>query len=146
MTPPGPPRTADTATRSEIWRGSVKLLLWLAAVALLVVPVVRDLPLGATTRIAILTWLLVAIAIYWLYAGLGYRGLLLLQLALFSAAATVITVKGLLVVAGVEGFGALRWIARVLVVAGAFCAAANLGGMLMALIQQPGPGNRPAPP
>ncbi len=139
MTDDTPPRTADTATRTEIWRGSLKLLFWLAAVALLVVPLVRDLPLGTTTRIAILAWLLVAIAIYWLYAGLGYRGLLLLQLAFFSAAATVITAKGLLVIAGVEGFGALRWIARVLVVIGAFCAAANLGGMLMALIQKPAP-------
>ena len=144
MTPDAPPRTADTATRAEIWRGSIKLLLWLTAVALLVVPIVRELPLGTTTRIAILAWLLVAIAIYWLYAGLGYRGLLLLQLALFSAAATVITAKGLLVVAGIEGFGALRWVARVLVVAGAFCAAANLGGMLMALLHKPGgPGRAP---
>jgi hypothetical protein len=137
MTNDTPPRTADTATRPEIWRGSVRLLLWLSAVALLVVPIVRDLPLGTTTRIAILAWLLVGVAVYWLYAGLGYRGLLLLQLALFSAAATVITAKGLLVVAGIEGFGALRWVARILVVIGAFCAAANLGGMLMALIQKP---------
>ena len=144
MTPDVPLRTDDTATRAEIWRGSIKLLLWLTAVALLVVPIVRDLPLGTTTRIAILAWLLVAIAIYWLYAGLGYRGLLLLQLALFSAAATVITAKGLLVVAGSEGFGALRWVARVLVVTGAFCAAANLGGMLMALVQKPvGPDRGP---
>jgi hypothetical protein len=31
--------------------------------------------------------LLVVLALYWLYAGMGYRPLLLLQLLLFSAAA-----------------------------------------------------------
>ena len=29
-------------------------------------------------------WLLVGLALYWLYAGMGYRPLLLLQLMLFS--------------------------------------------------------------
>ena len=76
-------------------------MLWLAALYMLVVPLIRELPLGQTTRTSLLAWLLVAVAFYWLYAGLGVRPLLLLQLFLFSAAAALLTAKLVLVGIGV---------------------------------------------
>src|SRR5215213_4589220 len=48
----------------------------LVALALLVVPLLRELPLGHGTRTGLLAWMLVALALYWLYAGMGYRPLL----------------------------------------------------------------------
>ena len=72
--------TADDATPSELWRASIRLLLMFLALALLVVPLLRELPLGTTARTGLLAWLLVVLAVYWLYAGLGYQALLLLQL------------------------------------------------------------------
>jgi hypothetical protein len=133
--------TAEDATPGELRRSVVILLLMLAALALLVTPLLRDLPLlGKSTRTAILAWLLVGLALYWMYAGMGYRPLLLVQLLLFSAAAALLSVKLLLVVVSIESLTILRWFARWLIMAGAVVAGANLTGMLIALtLKQTGP-------
>lgn len=128
--------TAEDATRSELFRGSLRLLVMVGALVLLVVPLIRELPLGQTTRTGILAWLLVVLALYWLYAGLGYRPLLLLQLLLFSAAATLLMMKVLLVVADVHRLSVLRRVARTLILGGFVCAGANLGAMLLALFRR----------
>ena len=70
---------------------------------------------------------------YWLYAGMGYRPLLLLQLMLFSGAAALLSTKLLLVVIDINRLAVLRYIARGLILVGAGCAIANLGGMLITL-------------
>jgi len=136
--------TAEDATPGELRRSVLILLLMLAALALLVTPLLRDLPLlGKSTRTAILAWLLVGLALYWMYAGMGYRPLLLVQLLLFSAAAALLSVKLLLVVASIESLTILRWFARWLIMAGAVVAGANLTGMLVALtLKQTGPSGR----
>ena len=122
--------TAEDATPGELRRSVLILLLMLAALALLVTPLLRDLPLlGKSTRTAILAWLLVGLALYWMYAGMGYRPLLLVQLLLFSAAAALLSVKLLLVVVSIESL-----------MAGAVVAGANLTGMLIALtLKRTGP-------
>ena len=133
--------TAEDATPGELRRSVLILLLMLAALALLVTPLLRDLPLlGKSTRTAILAWLLVGLALYWMYMGMGYRPLLLVQLLLFSAAAALLSFKLLLVVVSIESLTILRWFARWLIMACAVCAAANLTGMLLALtLKQAGP-------
>jgi hypothetical protein len=133
--------TAEDATPGELRRSVLILLLMLAALALLVTPLLRDLPLlGKSTRTAILAWLLVGLALYWMYAGMGYRPLLLVQLLLFSAAAALLSVKLLLVVVSIESLTILRWFARWLIMAGAVVAGANLTGMLIALtLKRTGP-------
>jgi hypothetical protein len=125
--------TAEDATPRELWRASWKLLLMLGALALLVVPILRELPVGHGTRTALLAWMLVALALYWLYAGMGYRPLLLLQLLLFSAAAAFLTAKVLLVVIDVRQLGILRAVARGMILVGAGLAGANLLAMLLML-------------
>ena len=126
--------TAEDATPGELRRSVLILLLMLAALALLVAPLVRELPLlGKSTRTAIFAWLLVGLALYWMYAGMGYRPLLLVQLLLFSAAAALLSVKLLLVAVTIDSLTVLRWMARYLIMAGAVCAGANLTGMLLAL-------------
>lgn len=133
--------TAEDASPGELRRSVLILLLMLAALALLVTPLLRDLPLlGRSTRTAILAWLLVGLALYWLYAGMGYRPLLLVQLLLFSAAAALLSVKLLLVAVTIDSLTILRWFARWLIMAGAVVAGANLTGMLIALtLKQTGP-------
>jgi hypothetical protein len=136
--------TAEDATPGELRRSVLILLLMLAALALLVTPLLRDLPLlGKSTRTAILAWLLVGLALYWMYAGMGYRPLLLVQLLLFSAAAALLSVKLLLVAVSIESLTILRWLARWLIMAGAVVAGANLTGMLVALtLKQTGPSSQ----
>ena len=73
------------------------------------------------------------LALYWLYQGMGYRPLLLLQLVIFSTAATLLSAKLLLVVVDVNRVNILRNVARWLIVLGALCAGANLLGMLFGL-------------
>lgn len=136
--------TAEDASARHLWRASLKLLLMLAALALLVVPLLRDLPLGQSTRTALLAWLLVILALYWLYAGMGYRPLLLLQLFLFSAAAALLSAKLLLVAIDVRQWTVLRYIARAMILVGAGLAGANLGAMLLALAQRRRPDSGPA--
>jgi hypothetical protein len=133
--------TAEDATPGELRRSVLILLLMLAALALLVTPLLRDLPLlGKSTRTAILAWLLVGLALYWMYAGMGYRPLLLVQLLLFSAAAALLSVKLLLVAVTIDSLTILRWFARWLIMAGAVVAGANLTGMLIALtLKRTGP-------
>lgn len=126
--------TAEDATPGELRRSVIILLLMLAALALLVAPLLKDLPLlGKSTRTAIFAWLLVGLALYWMYAGMGYRPLLLVQLLLFSAAAALLSVQLLLIAVNIDSLTVLRWMARYLIMAGAVCAGANLTGMLVAL-------------
>jgi len=125
--------TAEDASPRELWGASWRLLLTLAALGLLVVPLIREFPLGQSTRTALLAWLLVGLALYWLYAGMGYRPLLLLQLMLFSTAAALLSAKLLLVVIDINRLTVLRYIARGLILVGAGCAVANLGAMLITL-------------
>lgn len=105
----------------------------LAALSLLGVPIIWELPLGQSSRAGLLAWLLVGLAMYWLYAGMGYRPLLLLQLMLFSGAAALLSAKLLLVVIDVHSMAVLRHVARGLILVGAGCAFANLGAMLIML-------------
>jgi hypothetical protein len=105
----------------------------LAALGLLVVPIIRELPLGQSTRTGLLAWLLVGLAMYWLYAGMGYRPLLLLQLILFSSAAALLSAKLIVVAVDLEGLAILRYLARGLILVGAACAFANLAAMLIML-------------
>ena len=105
----------------------------LAILAVIVVPLIYELPLGQSSRIGLLAWLLVVLALYWLYAGMGYRPLLLLQLVLFSGAAALLSTKLLLVAVDVHSLTGLRYIARGLILVGAGCAVANLGAMLLSL-------------
>jgi hypothetical protein len=125
--------TAEDASPRQLWRASWKLLLMLAALALVVVPLIRDLPLGQSTRIGLLAWMLVALALYWLYAGMGYRPLLLLQLLLFSGAAALLSAKLLLVAMDVRQWAVLRYVARGMILVGTGLAGANLGAMLLTL-------------
>jgi hypothetical protein len=128
-----PLHTAEDASPRELWRASWKLLLMLVVLGLLVVPLLRELPLGHGSRIGLLAWMLVALALYWLYAGMGYRPLLLLQLLLFSGAAAFLTARILLGVADVSELGLLRAAARGMILIGAGLAGANLVAMLLLL-------------
>jgi hypothetical protein len=129
--------TAEDATPSELRRASFRLLLMLVALATLVVPIIRDLPLGKSTRTGLLAWLLVGLALYWLYQGMGYRPLLLLQLFIFSTAATLLSAKLLLVIVDVNRVVFLRTLARGLIMLGAACAGSNLLAMLVRLARHP---------
>jgi hypothetical protein len=133
-------RTAEDASPGELRRASLRLSLWL--VALLVVgPAVRALPLGQTTRTGLLAWLLLAVALYWLYRGLGYRPWLLLQVTVFSAAVTLLMLKVLLVSVGIRELDVLRVAGKGLIIAGGVMAGANLGMMLVAsMLRRPSAG------
>ncbi len=136
--PPTAHPTAEDASPPELWRGSIRLLVSLVVLALLVAPLIRGLPLGQTTRTAMLAWLLVAAALYWLYDGAGVRALLLVQLLLFSAAAALLSVKLGLVGVGIDRLSVLRRTARLLVLIGAACAGLNLLLMFRALLARAG--------
>lgn len=125
--------TAEEASPRELRYASLQLFLWLLAL-LVVGPAVRALPLGQTTRTGILAWLLLALALYWLYAGLGYRPWLLSQVAIFSAAVALLTVKVLAVAVGIREFEILRETGKGLIIAGGLAAGANLGMMLFASV------------
>ena len=131
--PKGAHPTAEDASPRELWRGSIRLLISLVVLAVLVVPFLRGLPLGQTTRTALLAWLLVAAALYWLYDGAGIRALLLLQLVIFSTAAALLSVKLGLVGVGIDRLCDLRRTARALVLVGAACAGLNQLLMMRAL-------------
>src|SRR5215211_2270652 len=137
MTAPEPHPSAEDATPSELRRASLRLLLMLLALALLVTPIIRDLPLGKSTRTGLLAWLLVGLALYWLYQGMGYRPLLLLQLFIFSTAATLLSAKLLLVIVDINRVNFLRTLARALIMLGAACAGSNLLAMLVRLVRHP---------
>jgi hypothetical protein len=133
-------RTAEDASPRELWRASWRLLLTLAILGLLVVPLILQLPLGQSTQTGLLAWVLVGLALYWLYAGMGYRPLLLLQLMLFSGAAALLSAKLLLVAVDVHRLTVLRYAARGLILVGAGCAMANLIAMLLLLWRKSRPG------
>jgi hypothetical protein len=105
----------------------------LVLLTLLVVPFLLLFPGGETTRTGLLAWLLVALALYWLYAGLGYQPVLLIQLMVFSAAAALLTTKAALLLVGIAQVAVIRWAARILIILGALLAVGNLGSMLLAL-------------
>jgi hypothetical protein len=133
-------RTAEDASPRELWKASWRLLLMLAVLGLVVLPLIHELPLGQSTRTGLLAWVLVALALYWLYAGMGYRPLLLLQLMLFSGAAALLSTKLLLVAVDVHRLTVLRYVARGLILVGAGCAVANLGAMLLSMWRRSRPG------
>jgi hypothetical protein len=91
------PHTAENATPGELWRASLRLLLMLAALALLVVPLIRELPLGQSTRIGILAWLLVGLSLYWLYGGLSILMRVARTLILVGAAFAGLNLAGMVV-------------------------------------------------
>jgi hypothetical protein len=134
MTPT--PHTAEEADQRELWLASLRLLFWLLVLAGAVVPLLLELPVGQTTRTGLFAWLLVALAFYWLYAGLGYRPLLLIQMLLFSSAAFLLTTKAGLVLIGINRLSVLRRTAKALIIVGALCAVINLGAMLVALVRR----------
>src|SRR5688572_11788731 len=130
MTNPRPYDSNDLSS-GEHWRASLWLCAMLLLLAFVVVPLLRDLPFGATTRTGLLAWLLVLLALYWLYAGMGFQPLLLLQLVIFSAAAVLLSTKAVLVLVGVERLSVLRRVARALIMIGAMFAGLNLLALLV---------------
>lgn len=127
--------TAEDASPGELRRASLRLSVWLLAL-LVAGPAVRALPLGQTTRTGLLAWLLLAVALYWLYRGLGYRPWLLMQVAVFSAAVTLLMLKVLLVSMGIHELDILRAAGKGLIIAGGVMAGANLGMMLVASVRR----------
>jgi hypothetical protein len=130
------PHTAEDADAKELKQFSLRLLFWLLLLGVIVAPLIIDLPLGSTTRTGLLAWLLVALAFYWLAAGLGFRPLLLIQMLLFSAAAFLLTTKAGLVLIGVHRLSVLRRTARDLIIIGACLSMINLVAMLVALARK----------
>ncbi len=124
-------RFPDSPGSREHWRASLWLCVMLLTLAFVVVPLLRDLPVGATTRTGLLAWLLVVLALYWMYAGLGFQPLLLLQLVLFSAAAVLLSTKAALVLVGIERLSVLRRVAKALILVGATLAGLNFLALLV---------------
>jgi hypothetical protein len=129
------PSSDEEAARSELTR-SVWLLIMIVVVALLVTLLLGTLPLKPGPRTGIPAWLLVLIALYCLYAGMGYWPLLMLQLVAFSCAAVLLTGRAALAILGVHGLAFLRHRAGLLILIGAGCAVVNLGFMVVSLVQQ----------
>lgn len=121
--------------RGRAQRTALRLLLWLVAVALLVLPLVRGLPLGDTTRAGLLTFLLLGVALYWLFTDMGYRPLLLFQLVFFSTALVLLSTKAFLVGIGVYSLSILRRTAIWLDILGALCAGVNVILLLVDLFR-----------
>jgi hypothetical protein len=136
------PNSSDPLGGRDHWRASLWLCIMLLLLAFVVVPLLRDLPFGTTTRTGLLAWLLVLLALYWLYAGMGFQPLLLLQLVIFSTAAVLLTTKAALVLVGIERLSILRRTAKVLIMIGATFAGLNL----LALLILPRLRRRPAKP
>ncbi len=116
---------------SHRWRDTLWLCVMLLLLAFVVVPLLRDLPFGATTRTGLLAWLLVLLALYWLYAGLGFQPFLLLQLVIFSSAAVLLTTKGILVLLGIEALSVLRRTAKALILLGGGLSGLNLLALIV---------------
>jgi hypothetical protein len=140
--------TPDSPTpgdlRGRVQRTAVRLLLWLVAIALLALPLARGLDLGETTRAGILTFLLLCVALYWLFTDMGYRPLLLFQLVFFSTALVFLSAKALLVGIGVHSLSILRRTAIYLDLLGAACAGVNVILLLVDLFRAKSP-RPPAP-
>lgn len=132
------PHTAEEQTPREIRYATLRLACWMLAL-LVVGPAVRALPLGQTTRTGILAWLLLALALYWLWAGLGFRPWLLIQVVIFSSAVTLLMLKVALVSVGIREFDGLRMVGKGLIIAGGLAAGANFGSLLIASILRRSP-------
>jgi hypothetical protein len=130
------PRTAENSTPSELWAASIRLAIWFTLLVLLVVPMLRDSPLGPTGARAVLGSLLVVLSLYWLLAGYGYRPLLIIQVAAFSVAVVLLATKVGLVLLGVERLSILRRLGQGLILLGAGCGGINLVAMLIALVRR----------
>lgn len=135
--------SARPATPRDHLLAGLWLCLMLLLLGLVMVPLLRELPLGSTTKTLLLAWLLVAMAMYWMYAGLGFQPLLLLQLGLFCVAALLLSTKAVLVLVGIERFSILRRAARLLILGGAGLAAVNLIALILAPLVQRLRGPRP---
>ena len=132
------PVSFSNAPLRERIRATFELLIMLVLLAWLVVPLLRTLEFfGPTTKTGILAWVLVVCAMYWMYEGLGFRALLLLQLLLFSAAAALLTTKVALVLVGIHRLSILRRVASGLILIGAGLAAVNFLMMLWAVFRKP---------
>jgi hypothetical protein len=125
----------EAAVRSELKR-SILLLVMIVVVAVVVTLLLSALPLKPSPRTGIPTWLLVVLALYSLYAGIGYWPLLVFQLAAFSCAATLLTGRTALIILSVQSLAFLRDSAGLLILVGAGCAVVNLGLMIGLLVQQ----------
>ncbi len=125
-----PTEPDDEGARAPTWRDILRLGLMLLALAVLVVPFLRGLPLGQTTRTGLLAWLLVGLALYWMFADLGSRPLLMLQLLVFSTAAVLLTTKAGLVLVGIDRLSILRRTARTMILVGAGICGLNLAALL----------------
>lgn len=125
----------EEAARSELKR-SIWLLIMIVVVTLLVTLLLGTLPLKPGPRTSIPAWLLVLLALYCLYAGMGYWPLLMLQLVAFSCAATLLTGRAALVILSVHRLAFLRQSAGFLILIGAGCALVNLGLTIVSLVHQ----------
>jgi hypothetical protein len=112
--------------RGRARRTGLRLLIWLVVILLLVVPLLEDFPLGDTSRAGVIAWILVGVALYWLFTDMGYRPLLLFQLFFFSAAVALLTAKVFLVAIGVYRGPILRRVAIWFILFGAVCAGLNV--------------------
>jgi hypothetical protein len=121
-----PPAEPPDSLRGRVRRTSLKLLIWLIVVTLLLVPLLEDFPLGDTSRAGVIAWILVGIALYWLFTDRGYKPLLLFQLFFFSTAVTLPTAKVLLVAMGSDRGPILRRVAIWFILFGAVCAGLNV--------------------
>jgi hypothetical protein len=130
------PRTAENSTPSELWAASFRLAIWFTLLTLLVVPMLRESPLGPTGAAAVLGSLLVVLSLYWMLAGYGYRPLLILQLVAFSTAMVLLATKVALVLVGIERLSILQRAGKGMIILGAACAGINLVAMLIALIRR----------
>lgn len=128
-------KSVPSLTTATLVRTGLRLLLWLLALLLLVIPLALDLPLGDTTRAGLLTCLLLGLALYWLFTDMGYRPLLLFQLFFFSTALVLLTAKAFLVGVGVHRLSILRRTAIWLDLLGAACAGVNVILMLIELVR-----------
>lgn len=127
--------SAEEAARSELKR-SIWLLIILIVVAFLVAWLLGSLPLKPGPRTGIPAWLLVLLALYSLYAGMGYWPLLMLQLVAFSCAATLLTGRTALIILSIHGLSFLRHAAGLLILIGGGCAVVNLGLAVVSLVHQ----------
>jgi hypothetical protein len=126
---------AEGASPKELRWAIVRELLLMLAVALIVVPLLRELPVGSTTKTSILAWLLVAVTLYWLSARWS-QPLLLIALLAFSFAATLLTTKIALVLVGINRLSILRRVARGLILGGAGLSAVNVLMIIWALVER----------
>jgi hypothetical protein len=124
-----------TTLRRKVQQTGLRLLIWLVVMGLLVVPLLKDFPLGDTSRAGILALILVGVAIYWLFTDMGYRPLLLFQVFFFSAAVACLSAKVLLVSLGVNRLTILRRLAIWLILFGALCAGGNVAITFLDLLR-----------